>query len=63
MRAVPIDQAAADLGISRDTIYRLIRRHHLDIYRRTGDRRSYVDEDALRPFVELHPRRGPEVSK
>lgn len=58
---VPVNQAAQDLSLSRETIYRLIRKHNLQIYRRVADPRSYVDLEELRPLLELRPyRRGNE---
>lgn len=46
---MPIDHAAAEEGVSRTTIYRLIRLGLLKKYRSPGvDRRTYVDADALR---------------
>ena len=46
---MPIDYAAAEEGVSRTTIYRLIRLGLLKKYRAPGvDRRTYIDADALR---------------
>lgn len=46
---MPIDDAATQEGVSRTTIYRLIRLGLLKKYRAPGvDRRTYVDVDALR---------------
>jgi hypothetical protein len=48
-RLLPIDDAATQEGISRTTIYRLIRLGLLKKYRAPGvDRRTYVDVDLLR---------------
>jgi len=48
-RLVPIDDAAAREGVSRTTIYRLIRLGLLKKYRSPGvDRRTYIDADALK---------------
>lgn len=52
---MPIDDAAAHEGVSRTTIYRLIRLGLLKKYRAPGvDRRTYVDADALKA-VRAHP--------
>ncbi|HKF78718.1 MAG TPA: helix-turn-helix domain-containing protein [Candidatus Dormibacteraeota bacterium] len=54
-RLLPVDDAAAHEGVSRTTIYRLIRLGLLKKYRAPGvDRRTYVDADALRQ-VRAHP--------
>ena len=54
-RLLPIDEAAAQEGVSRTTIYRLIRLGLLKKYRAPGvDRRTYIDADALRD-VRAHP--------
>jgi excisionase family DNA binding protein len=52
---MPIDQAAAEAGVSRTTIYRLLRLGHLKKYRSPGvDRKTYIDADALKE-VRAHP--------
>jgi DNA-binding transcriptional MerR regulator len=54
-RLLPIDDAAAQEGVSRTTIYRLIRLGLLKKFRAPGvDRRTYIDADALRE-VRSHP--------
>ena len=46
---LPIDEAAAQEGVSRTTIYRLLRLGLLRKYRAPGvDRKTYIDADALR---------------
>ena len=57
MNAAPLDDVAQEFGISRETLYRLIKRFDLETYRRVGDRRTYVDRDDIRPLVELQPKR------
>lgn len=57
MDAAPIDEVAQEFGISRETLYRLIKRFDLETYRRVGDRRTYVNRDDIRPLVELQPKR------
>ncbi len=52
---LPIDEAAAHEGVSRTTIYRLLRLGLLKKYRAPGvDRKTYIDADALRQ-VRAHP--------
>lgn len=47
-KLLPIDEAAAQEGCSRTTIYRLVRLGHLETYRAPGvDRRTYIDVEAL----------------
>lgn len=54
-KLMPIDEATAYAGVSRTTIYRLIRLGLLKKYRAPGvDRRTYVDADALKS-VRAHP--------
>jgi len=54
-RLIPIDEAATQQGVSRTTIYRLIRLGLLKKYRAPGvDRRTYVDADKLLE-VRSHP--------
>ncbi len=53
MDAAPLDQVAQELGISRDTVYRLIKRHGLSTYRQVGDRRTWIDRDEIRPLIGL----------
>jgi len=54
-KLMPIDDAAAREGVSRTTIYRLIRLGLLKKYRAPGvDRRTYVDADSLK-FVRANP--------
>lgn len=59
MHAGPIDQVAAEFGITRRTLYRLIQRHNIPTYQQTGDRRTYVNRDEVRPFLGLQPKQGP----
>jgi excisionase family DNA binding protein len=52
---LPIDEAAAQEGVSRTTIYRLLRLGLLKKYRSPGvDRKTYIDAEALRE-VRAHP--------
>lgn len=60
-KLLPIDDAAAQEGVSRTTIYRLIRLGHLKRFRAPGvDRRTYVDADALRQVRASPPLRPVE---
>jgi excisionase family DNA binding protein len=52
---LPIDEAAAQEGVSRTTIYRLLRLGLLKKYRSPGvDRKTYIDAEALKE-VRAHP--------
>jgi excisionase family DNA binding protein len=52
---LPIDEAAALEGVSRTTIYRLLRLGLLKKYRSPGvDRKTYIDAEALKE-VRAHP--------
>ena len=42
-----IDQAAAESGLSRSTIFRLVKAGQIETFRRTGDRKTYVSRNAL----------------
>lgn len=55
MDAAPINTVADEFGITRRTLYRLIKRHHVQTYRKAGDRRTYVDRDDIRPLLGLRP--------
>jgi excisionase family DNA binding protein len=55
---IPVDDAAAEEGVSRTTIYRLIRLGLLKKYRSPGvDRRTYIDAEALHAIRENPPLR------
>jgi excisionase family DNA binding protein len=57
-RLLTVDDAATEEGVSRTTIYRLIRLGHLKKYRAPGvDRRTYIDADKLREVRESPPLR------
>jgi excisionase family DNA binding protein len=49
---VPIAEAAERLGVSRDTLERLIRTGRLKRYRRFGDRKTYVDLDEAKQLLD-----------
>lgn len=56
----PITDVAADLGVSRDTLERLINRKVLAKYRKTGDRRTFVDDEQARRALGFERVSGPE---
>ncbi len=49
--------SADKYGLSRSTIYRLAHRGKLTIYRRAGDRRSYVERERIKELIEFRPKR------
>jgi excisionase family DNA binding protein len=60
-KLMPIDDAAAQEGVSRTTIYRLIRLGLLRKYRAPGvDRRTYIDVETLREVRTNPPLRPVE---
>lgn len=63
MPLVTIAEALIDLGISRPTLYRLLRKHGLTTYSRDGDRAAYVDIDALRQIRQQFAPRRPQRSR
>jgi len=56
----PITDVAADLGVSRDTLERLIRQERLAKYRKAGDRRTFVDDEQARRALGFERISGPE---
>jgi 8-oxo-dGTP diphosphatase len=42
-----------ELNLSRATIYRLVRQHGLAMYKRAGDRRTWIDRDQLVPLLDF----------
>jgi excisionase family DNA binding protein len=52
----PVNDVAREFGIGRTTLYRLIKKYRLPVYKREGDRRSYVDRDEVRRLMELRPK-------
>ncbi len=55
MKLAPIDELAKEFNVHRTTIYRLVKRHGLQTYRRTGDRRTWLDRDTLAPLLDFQP--------
>jgi 8-oxo-dGTP diphosphatase len=49
----PLDELVKELNLSRATIYRLIRQHGLAMYKRAGDRRTWLDRDQLLPLLDF----------
>ncbi|MGH7867017.1 MAG: helix-turn-helix transcriptional regulator [Candidatus Dormibacteraceae bacterium] len=58
MDPAPVDDIVRELGIGRTTLYRLIKKYKLPLYKREGDRRSYVDRERIRSIMELRPKDG-----
>ena len=54
---ISVGDAADRYALSRSTIYRLAHRGKLTIYRRAGDRRSYVERERIKELVEFRPKR------
>lgn len=52
----PLDDLVKELNLSRATIYRLIRQHGLAMYKRAGDRRTWLDRDQLLPLLDFQPK-------
>jgi excisionase family DNA binding protein len=55
----PITEVAAELSVSRDTLERLIARQKLAKYRKTGDRRTFVDDEQARAALGFKRVSGP----
>lgn len=49
----PLDELVKELNLSRATIYRLVRQHGLAIYKRAGDRRTWIDRAQLEPLLDF----------
>jgi 8-oxo-dGTP diphosphatase len=47
----PLDDLVKELNLSRATIYRLVRQHGLAMFKRAGDRRTWLDRDQLIPLL------------
>jgi hypothetical protein len=50
---VTISDAAMEFQIGRMTLYRLINKHGLKKFKKPGDRRTWIDREALRPLLSL----------
>jgi hypothetical protein len=60
VRPVPIQTAAAEYGISVETLYRMLRRDELTRYKRAGDRRTFLDREELDKIFEYKAKRATE---
>ena len=56
MRPVPIQTAAAEYGVSVETLYRMLRRRALTRYTRPGDRRTFLDREELEKVFTYRPK-------
>lgn len=60
---IAVQDAVKEFGLSRDTIYRIIRESDLPLFKRRGDRRSYLRrveiEQALAFRAKPRRPRGP----
>lgn len=63
MNLVPLDELAKELGVNRTTVYRLARRHNLQTFKKLGDRRTWIDRDAVAPYAEFQPKAQPGATK
>jgi excisionase family DNA binding protein len=52
---IPVSQAVAEFGVSRSTLYELMKAGHLHRYRRVGERRTLIDQREVKRL--LRPRR------
>lgn len=52
---VPIQDAAAEFGLDRGTLYRYIKRGKLKKWRREMDVKTYIDREELRKLLEFKP--------
>jgi excisionase family DNA binding protein len=58
MDTATVDDVAQETGVSRETIFRLIRKHKIETYKQLGDRRTYVNRGDIRPLIGMQPRRS-----
>ena len=49
----PLQDAAAEFEVSQVTLYRYIKKGQLKRYRRSMDKRTYVDRDQVRRLLKL----------
>lgn len=55
-KLVPLDEAAAEVGVHRTTIFRYLKRGFLKRYKAKGvDKRTFVDIEALRDLLRNPP--------
>lgn len=51
----PLQEAAAEHGVTRFLIHRLIRKGQLRAFSRIGDKRTFIDSGELAKLLELKP--------
>jgi len=55
---ISVDDAAADIGVSRATVWKWIKRYDLPTFRFLGDRKTFVqkaDIERLKQPIEIDP--------
>jgi len=52
-----LDQAEAEFGLKRATLYRYVHKGTLTTYGKVGDRKSYVKRDDLIELTRFKPRK------
>lgn len=57
---LPIQEAAREFGVSRDTLDRLAALGRLVKYRQPGDKRVFVDREQVKAALEYRPIERPE---
>ena len=58
LRAVSIQVAASEYGVSQVTLYRLLRQGKLKRYEREGSRRTWLDRDQLEELFQYREKRS-----
>lgn len=54
-KAIPIKAAATELGIASITLYRHMRRHGIQTYRRLGERQGLIRREDFNRLRDLRP--------
>ena len=55
---ISVDDAAADIGVSRATVWKWIKRYEMPTFRFLGERKTFVrraDIDPLKDPIEIDP--------
>ncbi len=55
---ISVDDAAADIGVSRATVWKWIKRYEMPTFRFLGERKTFVrraDIDRLKEPIEIDP--------
>ncbi len=55
---ISVDDAAADIGVSRATVWKWIKRYEMPTFRFLGERKTFVrreDIDRLKAPIEIDP--------